>query len=666
MGQDTPTYSRTDGARRTFTRALLRDVAALELMLERGMIESDVVRVGAEQEMALIDRDGRVLPRADRVLEHLEDPRFTHELGRFNLEFNLDPVRFESDCLSAMERELVSCLDRAREAAAKLRGDVVLTGIVPSITRADLTLDNMTDKPRYHALNRVLGEMRGGAAELNIEGREELSITHDSVMLEAANTSFQIHFQIDPARFALAYNIAQAAAGPVLAAACNSPTLLGRRLWHETRIALFQQSIETRRAARRASLRQFQPRVTFGADWVDDVLEIYREDIARFKPLFPSEPTEDPIAQVHAGRPPRLDALRLHNGTVYRWNRPCYGLSNGKPHLRIENRVLPAGPTPIDQVANAALWYGLMKGLADQYGDIRDVLRFDDVHHNFFSAARHGLDAQLRWIGGHTFPARELLALKLLPLAHKGLESAGIDRDDADRYLRVIEQRVAAGRSGSSWILNSLADLRSRDLPARALSRLALVIAKRQRDNRPVHEWPALSDDECMVDRRHVRTVGQYMTTDLFTVHESDVIDLVTNLMSWKHIRSIPVEDDEHRLVGLVSHRDLLLHLSRAGHNGHSGDAEIPVSQVMQRAPTTATPETTTLAAIELMRENKVGCLPVLEDGKLVGVVTEHDLMRIAAPVLQRFLHDDDEPQGPTPDPSTNGRANPPEQRRET
>lgn len=610
-------------------------------MLDQNLIESGVNRIGAEQELAIIDRSGRPLPINEKILNTLNDPSFVPELGRFNIECNLTPILFSADCLARLEDQIHALLARARAAAHRFDARIIMTGILPSLTKSDLTLENLTDRPRYHQLNNALSRMRGGPYELSIDGIDELSIRHDSVMLEAANTSFQVHFQVSPEKFAQKYNIAQAIAGPVLAAACNSPFLLGRRLWQETRIALFQQSIDTRK--RLSDLRRVQPRVSFGTNWIESsVLEIYREDIARFKPLFPTNFDEDPLTLLQQGKIPRLQALCLHNGTVYRWNRACYGVNpDGKPHLRIENRILPAGPTPTDEVANAALWFGLMRGISDTYEDITNELEFEHVHQNFVAAARFGLDAQLKWVGGMTIPARELLALKILPIAQRGLQAAGIAPAHIQKYLNIIEGRVASGQTGASWMLDSYAALRATESPDRAMYRLSSAIARRQLHGAPVHTWNPIDTNEFIADKHHFLTVGQYMTTELFTVNENDVIDLVTNLMTWKHIRHVPVEDDQHRLVGIVSHRDLLKHTTRAG--ARDDKRAVAVSEIMKPNPITATPQTTTLEAIDLMRTNKLSCLPIIDDDRLVGIVTEHDLMRIATPILKLFLSDDSE-----------------------
>ncbi|HHQ47647.1 MAG TPA: hypothetical protein ENK19_02020, partial [Acidobacteria bacterium] len=447
---------------RRFLKHLLRDVRAMERMLEEGLIESGVRRIGAEQELFLVDDTWRPAPLSTEVLQEVRDPHFTPELARFNLEFNLDPLPFGGDCLRIMEDQLHQLLDLARTAAARCGARPVLTGILPTLTKSDLSMDNMTPNPRYFALNEAMTRLRGGEYEFQIHGIDELAFHHDSIMVEACNTSFQVHFQVDPDQFAPMYNAAQAAAGPTLAAVANSPLLFGKRLWQETRVALFQQSIDTRRSA--PHLREQAPRVSFGRQWVrSSVLEIFREDIARFRAILSTELDENPLQVLDRGGIPSLDALRLHNSTVYRWNRVCYGIGeNGSAHLRIENRALPSGPTVRDEVANAALWFGLVSGLLAEYGDVSRKMLFEDVHTNFFAAAQHVINSQQIWIGGKVLPARELLLKELIPLARHGLETSGIEAADIDRYLGLMEERVEAAQPGAQWLLGSFAAMGSR------------------------------------------------------------------------------------------------------------------------------------------------------------------------------------------------------------
>ncbi|MCB2198601.1 CBS domain-containing protein [bacterium] len=624
---------------RRFTRYLLNDVHALEKMLETGMIESGVRRIGAEQEFALIDKNWQPASIGPELLERMNDPAFTAEIARFNIEANLDPLPFGGTCLREMETHLNKVVDRARTAAQEMDSNIALTGILPTIRKSHLTLDNMTPRERYYMLNemfaRLLGE--GGAYELKIEGIDELTLTHDNVMLEACNTSFQVHFQVDPEIFPQRYNLAQAVTAPVLAAAVNSP-LLGRfRLWRETRIALFQQSIDTRKGPFE---RQLQPRVSFGTRWVDkSVLEIFQEDIARYKVLFALDDAEDPFEAIEAGRAPKLEALRLHTGTVYRWNRACYGISDGKPHLRIENRVLPAGPTVVDEVANAAFWFGLMAGLEGEYDDITQVMEFDHARENFYAAARHGLDARFTWINGAKVTAHDLILKELLPLAREGLLNRGIDKDDVSRYLDIIRDRVKSDMTGSQWALKSLGSIKqSGGTRWEQINALVAATVKRQTEGKPVHEWPLARLDEAGGWKQNYLTVNQLMTTDIYTVSPDEPLDLVANLMVWHKVRHVMVEDADHHLMGLVSHRHLLKLTGRElpKQDGHTA----PVSDFMVTEPITVTPDTKTIDAIHMMRENRISCLPVLKDERLVGVISEDDFMVMAGMLLEENLKD--------------------------
>lgn len=620
---------------RTFVRALLEDVHALERMLDEDRIESGVRRIGAEQEMFLVDRAYRPKAAVLAILEHLRGQPFTTELAQFNLEANMPPMVLGGDCLSRMESTLAGLTEAAREAAARESTFVLLCGILPTLERSHLSLDWMTPIPRYHQLNRRMTELRGGKFKTLIKGLDELQVTHDNVMLEACNTSFQIHFQVGAQEFAKLYNLAQAVTAPVLAAACNSPLLLGHRLWHETRVALFQQSLDTRSETH--IQRGSRQRVSFGERWVErSILEIHREDVARFRSLIALPQGESPMAMLDRGEIPPLSALRLHNGTVYRWNRPCYGVADGVAHLRIENRVLPAGPSIRDQVANAAFFFGLMSALSDEHEDITRVMAFDDAKSNFVAAARYGLQARMRWIGGRTWDAERLILEELLPRARKGLHARDLRGADVELYLGVLEERVRSGRTGAQWTLDSLAAMGTRGKPAESYRALARAMLQQQEAGLPVHQWPLAELDGGSGEQDNFRTIGQIMTSDVFTVHPEDLVDLAASLMEWEHLRYVPVEDRDGHLVGLLSHRQLLKLKTRSTHEERS----TAVHDLMIENPVTVTPETTTLEAIKVLDRHKIGCLPVVRDGKLVGIVTEHDFVEISKRLLERWLSD--------------------------
>jgi len=453
-------------------------------------------------------------------------------------------------------------------------------------------------------------------------------------MMESCNTSFQVHFQTSPADFVSHYNLAQAITAPVLAAAVNSPLLFGHRLWQETRVALFQHSTDARS---RPQLARSQPtRVSFGENWLEhSVIALFHDQISRFRPIMITQPDEDPFQVLARGGTPLLSALRMHNGTVWRWNRACYGVADGVAHLRIENRALPSGPTVLDEIANSAFFAGLMLALPEEYGDIAKRMTFDDAKANFFAAARHGLSAQFNWIDGKSHSAPSLILDHLRSLASQGLESAGVDTSDIDSYLGVIDERVKSGRTGAQWMLRSLAapGPGSKDMRYRTLTSTML---QQQKEGRPVHTWPIIEATENEDWRQSYQTVGQFMATDLFTLRPDDLVDLAASVMDWRHIRHVPVEDEEGRLVGLVTHRALLRLLSRRT------QAEIAnpltVREIMKTDPVTVSSTTTTLEAMELMRRNRVGCLPVVDEDQLVGIVTSYDFLDASARLFKDQL----------------------------
>ena len=624
---------------RLFTKKLLADLRIVELMLEGEKFETGVRRVGAEQELFLVDKHFRAAPHALEVLKTIDDHHYTTELGSFNLEFNLDPFPWGGDTLSRMEAQMVELLEKGR-AAANLHGlDLVMTGILPTLEKSDLSLDNMTPMSRYYALNEAIGRLRGRDYNFYIKGKDELNVTHDNVMLESCNTSFQIHFQVAPDEFAHLYNIAQAIAAPITAASVNSPLLFGKRLWRETRIALFQQSIDTRVPT--DSVRQTSPRVSFGRQWLDDsVVEIFREDISRFRVLLAADIEEDSTAVFAAGGVPKLEALRLFNGTIYRWNRPCYGISEGLPHLRIENRVVPSGPSLRDEMANSAFWFGLMSALSTRYSDIRPALGFDQVKENFVAAARLGLGAQFSWFNGKTMPAGELICNELAPMAREGLANGGIDSSDIDTYIGTIEERVKSQRTGAQWILDSYSSLRETGTQAESLAAVVAATIDRQKTGKAVAHWEPASLPEAGSWQSHYMRLGQVMTSDLFTVNEDELVDLAASMMDWRKIRHVPVEDNEHHLVGLVTHRAILRLLAKDPESFQG--KSVSVGDIMETNLITASPETTTLDAINLLRKHSIGCLPIVDDGRLVGIVTERDFMQVAGQLLEGVLQGKD------------------------
>ena len=631
MGQHQVEQHVDETKAQAFMKALLEDLRALAFMLEDGRVETGVTRIGAEQEMFLIDRYFRPAPVSLEVLKEANDARLTTEIARFNLEANLTPLELANNCFSQMEQELTEVIEIARKSAATQNVDVLLSGILPTLQKSDLTLDNLTPVARYHELDRGVIRMRGGPLSIHIKGLDELQLTHDNIMMESCNTSFQVHFQSNAKEFANHYNVAQAITAPVLAVAVNSPLLFGQRLWQETRVALFQHSTDERS---RPQLARNQPtRVSFGDCWLQhSVIELFHDQITRFRPIMITQPDENPFAVLARGEVPLLSALRMHNGTVWRWNRACYGVHNGVPHLRIENRALPSGPTIIDEVANAAFFTGLMVALPQVYGEIAAQMAFDDAKLNFFRAARHGLDAQFQWLDGQSHNAAVLILDQLLPLARQGLMNAQVASDDIDMYLGIIEERARGGQTGARWMMKSLSALGSSASKDASHRRLTAEILANQQQSEPVHRWPVLEKRDSDEWEHGYRTVGQFMSTDLFTVSPDDLIDLAASVMDWQHIRHVPVEDQEGCLVGLITHRGLL----RMMINNHS--KLTTVRDIMVTNPITVSPSTSSLEAMELMRSNRVGCLPVVEGGQLVGIVTSYDFLEASAKLFHQHL----------------------------
>lgn len=620
-----------------FVRHLLQDVQALQYMLDNDWFESGIVRMGAEQEMALVHLDTlKPAILAEEILTILsKHPWLTSELAAFNLEVNLNPQELTGACFSESEKEVHGYLQIIREELKKKNAGLVLTGILPTLRKLDLHPDNITPRDRYYALMDALKNMQLGAAfELRLTGIDELLVKHDTPFLEACNTSFQIHLQVHPNQFVQMYNIAQLLTAPVLAAAANSPIVFGRRLWHESRIALFQQSIDTR--STHDHMRERSPRVQFGSGWLrNSIMDIYKEDIARFRVLISSTQEENSLDMVKAGKVPKLRALQVHNSTVYRWNRPCYGISpNGKPHLRIENRVIPSGPTVQDEIANAAFWLGTMMGMGARIEDVTARISWEDVRDNFGKVARFGIDTQLNWFDDKKVSTIELILKELLPMAREGLASARVNQADIDRFLGIIEERTKLHMNGARWQLRAYTKLKSEVTQDEALSTLTASMMQNQETDQPGHTWELPDPNQLGQYKPGTLKVEEFMTTDLFTAHKDDLIPMVTEMMDWRKIRYMPVEDEKGNLVGLITSRILLRHYSR----DYSLDGPPPtmIRDIMIKAPITTTQQTTLLEAMNVMRDNQIGCLPVVQDTELVGIITEMDFLRVSSRLLER------------------------------
>lgn len=639
MGEQRVSLVRNQVQMQKFVRHLLNDVRALEYMIEHDMFEKNIVRIGAEQEMCLVDATTfKPTNMAMPVLDIMKEWEWVEtELAQFNLETNLTPREFTGTCLRMLEKENNDKLNKIRKKVATLNTEVCLTGILPTLRQVHLNMENLTPKKRYKALMEAINQqlMGDNYYELRLLGIDELLVKHDSPLLEACNTSFQVHLQVSPDKFVKMYNIAQVLAAPVMAVAANSPIVFGRRLWHESRIALFQQALDTRKTT--DHMRERSPRVNFGGGWLKhSIAEIYKEDIARFRVLLSSDIKEDSIKMLNENKIPKLRALQVHNSTVYRWNRPCYGISpNGQPHLRIENRVFPAGPSGVDSVANAAFWLGLMAGMDNQIDDITKCVSYADIRDNFAKASRYGMDSKFNWFKESKIGCKELILKKLLPIARAGLKAQKVNAKDIDKYMGIIEERTKKYMNGARWQLRAYTKLIEQTNRDEALSCLTASIIKNQKKNMPVHEWKLPDLKEDLIDYHPERIkVEEFMVTDIFTVRQDDIIELVGEMMDWRNIRFTPVEDHEGNLVGLITSRRILKHFIQ---NKSLKSKERLVKDIMEKDPFTIGPEATILEAMHKMKDNFTGCLPVVKGKELVGILTAMDILRVTGRLLERM-----------------------------
>ena len=600
----------------SYVHQLLKDIKALELMIEKGLFEKSPIRIGAEQEFCLVDDQFMPNGIALDVLKDLKDNHFTTEIGNYNLEVNLDPLELKGDCFSSLHNNLNTLLNKARKVTKTKNSHILLTGILPTLTLGHMSIKNMTPIPRYYVLNEAMVESRKQEFNIKIKGVDELNFLHDSVMLEGCNTSFQMHLQIDPDEFLEKYNWAQAISGPILAACTNSPLLFGKELWSETRISLFTQSVDTR--ANSFLLNEKQCRVSFGSKWEEgSIANIFKENVSRFRGLVTSEYIKDSVEMLKKGEIPKLMALSLHNGTVYKWNRVCYGVGGGKPHLRIENRYIPSGPSVIDEIANMVFWVGVMVGRTEKYKKIHEMMDFKEVKLNFFKAARYGMNTQFFW-DGELISSHNLILNELLPMAFSGLLNSGVSEKDAQYYLGIIENRVKSN-NGSQWMIKSYRNLLKNNKPFEAAQILTSNIYKKQVKDEPVSNWSTtnqntqvLTDDEKIV--RHK------MSKDTFTVDINDSLELVLNIMQWRNIHHVPVINKSKKLIGLLTWRDIKDFLN---------DKEMIITSVKSRMikdVITISQDKRLSEAKEVMKRNNIHGIPVVKKGKLIGIITSNDM----------------------------------------
>ena len=450
--------------------------------------DSDRRSIGLEIELNITEETGDPALANQHVLEMIADPAWQTELAQFNIEINIPPATLEGGLFSDLENAVRASLNHAEEGAQKAHTRLLMVGILPTLSEEQLNGSVLTANPRYELLNEQIFAARGEDLHLAIDGVERLSVYADTIAPEAACTSVQLHQLVDPSKFANHWNAAQCIAGIQLAVGANSPFFFGRELWRETRIALFEQATDTRSEELKA--QGVRPRVWFGERWITSIFDLFEENVRFFPSLLPVCEDEDPVEVIERGDTPRLQELRLHNGTIYRWNRPIYDVVRGRPHLRVENRVLPAGPTVVDTLANAALYYGLVRVLADDDRPLWTQMSFSAAEENFHAGARDGIDARVYWPGVGEVPVAELVLRKLLPMAHDGLERWGVDAADRDRLLGIVERRCVERRNGATWMADTFHRLYDRLDRFDALREMTVRYREHMHSNEPVHTWP--------------------------------------------------------------------------------------------------------------------------------------------------------------------------------
>jgi hypothetical protein len=482
-------FTREDRQRYREKVQLCLDV--FERLLTSGTFDENPRLAGLEVELNLVDEDYQPALVNAQVLARIGDPAYQTELGAYNIELNSEPHPLAG--LDVAERDLRASLNAAQAQANGVGAGIVMIGILPTIMPEHLADDAwMSTSARYAALNDSIIAARGEDLHLDIHGvhgGERLSAYASSLAPESACTSVQLHMQVSPHDFAPAWNAAQVLAGPQLALAANSPYFFGRELWRETRIELFKQSTDTRpQELRNQGVR---PRVWFGERWITSIFDLFEENVRYFPSLLPEVSAEDPVAELDAGRAPVLQELRLHNGTVYRWNRPVYAVVDGVPHLRVENRVLPAGPTVVDTIANAAFFHGAVRAMMREERPIWSKMSFAAAEENFLRCAEAGIEARVYWPGMGETGAEELVLRRLLPLAEDGLASVGVPEPLRTHYLGIIEQRVKSGQNGAAWQVATVRALQEQGADrATALTGMLRRYTEGMHANAPVHTWP--------------------------------------------------------------------------------------------------------------------------------------------------------------------------------
>ena len=491
MGDDVKATELTRQDRLRYRTKMRQCLDVFARMLTESKFDFESPMTGLEVEFNLIDAADDPAMRNAEVLAAIANPDFQTELAQFNIEINVRPRGLAGRSTRDLEVELRASLNDAEARASGIGAHIVMIGILPTLTLAHLSTDTLSANPRYAMLNEQILAARGEEFHIDIRGPEHLSTFADTIAPEAACTSVQLHLQVSPQAYASNWNAAQSIAGIQLALGANSPFLFGQELWCETRIPLFEQATDTRPVELKA--QGVRPRVWFGERWITSVFDQFEENVNYFPAILPICDDEDPDEVLARGGTPRLQELRMHNGTIYRWNRPVYDVQDGKPHLRVENRVLPAGPTVVDMLANGAFFYGMLRTLAEDDRPLWSRMSFDAATDNFWQCAKNGIHAQVYWPGFGQVPATELVLRHLLPMAYEGLTRWGVDGEVRDRLLGIIEQRCITHVNGAEWQVQTFHRLDAArehgNRPDRLRAMLRLYV-DHMHSNEPVHTWP--------------------------------------------------------------------------------------------------------------------------------------------------------------------------------
>ena len=460
---------------RQFHQNLRKETRILMEWFTSDLFDNHQEMCGFELEAWLIDQHCAPTPRNEEFLQRVNNPLVVPELSKYNFELNITPHPLDCHLPEFLKNELLKLWNIFTINARDMGCNTLLTGILPTLQDRMLTLENISSLKRFHALNHeILRSRSRHPLKIHIEGeKDSLDVVHHDVMAEAATTSLQIHFQVPISKAAAVYNIAHVLSAPMVALTANSPFLFGMELWDETRIPLFEQAVKTPAFVDLSG--RVVSRVTFGRDYVRDSLkEVFLENLDGFPALLPVTFDEDFSL---------LNHLRLHNGTIWRWNRPLIGFGeDGRPHVRIEHRVPPAGPSIPDMVANILFFYGATLYLQPEVPQA--AISFEHARSNFYAASRFGLDARVTWSSGNAMPVETLLLQQLIPGAIKALAERGIDSHELRYYLvDILARRVATRRNGAWW---QKTFIRRHGPDFRAMTQAYL---ENQRKNIPVHEW---------------------------------------------------------------------------------------------------------------------------------------------------------------------------------